>query len=99
MKRHTHKPFASRQMAAEGNRLQQKKQKAAESRTQKQHIRTHTHTQKPGQSEDTTPQDHTEGREWRAKGKGHALGTWQMARVQAIIATNNTGGHRNTPDV
>ena len=30
---HTHKPFASRQMAAQGNILQEKKQKAAESRT------------------------------------------------------------------
>ena len=61
------------------------------------HKNTHTHTQAPGQSEGTTPQDHTEGREWRADGKGHALGTWQNTRVQEIIATDNTTGHRNTP--
>ena len=61
------------------------------------HKNTHTHVS--GQSEGTAPQDHTEGREWRAEGKGHALGTWQVARVQDIIATDNTGGHRNTPDV
>ena len=77
--------------------MQQKKHKAAESRTWKQHIR--THTQVSGQSEGTTPQDHTEGREWREEGKGHALGTCQIARVHDIIATDNTKGHRNKQDV
>ena len=60
---------------------------------------THVNTPRcPGQSEGNTPQDHTEGREWRAEGKGHALGTWQIARMQQM-ATDNTRGHRNTPDV
>ena len=78
---------------AEGNRWQQKKQRAAESRTE------NVNTPKClGQSEGNTPQGHTEGREWRAEGKGHALGTWQIARMQQM-ATDNTRGHRNTPDV
>ena len=67
------------------------------------HVKTHRCL---GQSKGNTPQDHTEGREWRAEGRGHALGTRQVARVQQM-ATDNTRGqqhmlkpcHRNTPDV
>ena len=59
------------------------------------HVNTHRCL---GQNEGHTPQDHTEGREWRAEGRGHALGTQQAARVQQI-ATDNTRGHRTSPDV
>ena len=78
---------ASRQMARDGSRRSRGQQRA------KQRSSTCEHTQVSGAKRRSYPQGHTEGREWRAEGRGHAFGTQQAARVQQI-ATDNTRGHR-----